>query len=124
MRSTTSRTRATRSAAATTSSRCSTRRRRSRARSTTSTSCASARRRAAPRELRQSVRVLALVVLAVPAGVLDRLPPRAVLAVPRDGAGEPLGQRNLRLPAELGPDLPRVERVAAIVAGAILHAAH
>ena len=47
----------------------------------------------------QRAAVLTLVVGAVLAGA-DRLPPPAVLAVPRDGALEPVGEAHLRLPAE------------------------
>src|SRR6201996_2109081 len=62
--------------------------------------------------------VLAFVVLAVLAGA-DRPPPVLVLAVPVDGARDPLVEVDLRLPAELGLQLLRGERVAAVVAGAV-----
>ena len=67
----------------------------------------------------QPSRVLALVVLPVLAG-LDRLPPVAVLAVPGDRLRQPgLAERVRRRPAERA-QLGVVERVAAVVAGAVL----
>src|SRR4051812_23475966 len=55
--------------------------------------------------------VLTLVVRAVLAGA-DRLPPPAVVAVPRDRALEALGEAHLRLPAERARLVGR-QRVAA-----------
>src|SRR5207244_10897166 len=57
------------------------------------------------------------VVLPVGAA-LDRLPPRPVLAVPRDRGREALLEAAPRLPARL-PQPGRVERVAAVVARAV-----
>ena len=49
-------------------------------------------------------------------------PPRLVVAVPRDGCGEPGGEVLVeRLPAELLAQLARVDRVAHVVTGAVVH---
>src|SRR4051794_24536147 len=70
--------------------------------------------------LAEPVGVLLGVVLAVLTG-LDRLPPLAVLAVPLDRLREARRvERVLRRPAER-PQLRRVDRVAAVVAGAVRH---
>src|SRR5829696_6917354 len=81
-------------------------------------------RRHVPTSLRTRVaippsppRVLRLVVLQVlPA--LDRAPPLLVVAVPLDRRLDGLLEPVLRLPAELALDPGRVDRVAAVVAGA------
>src|SRR5436190_24166994 len=70
--------------------------------------------------VREPCGVLAGVVLAVLAG-LDLLPPVPVVAIPGDRRGEAIGERRLRTPAEPA-QLPGVERVAAIVAGAVVDA--
>src|ERR1044072_9217321 len=62
--------------------------------------------------------VLLLVVLAVLAGA-DRAPPLLVVAVPLHGPLQPLGEVDLRLPAELVAELLGGERVAAVVARAV-----
>src|SRR5581483_10113755 len=61
----------------------------------------------------QPLGVLLPVVLAVLAG-LDRLPPRAVVAIPLDGLGQAVVERAPRRPAER-PQLGVVQRVAAVV---------
>src|SRR4051812_46507451 len=66
-------------------------------------------------------RVLLLVVRAVVVGLLDPLPPDAVVAVPGDGRGEALGERPAAAPAERF-ELGRVERVAPIVARPVVDA--
>ena len=49
-------------------------------------------------------------------------PPSLVLAVPPDGLGEALGEVRVgRLPAQLAAELGGVDRVAAVVAGAVAH---
>src|SRR5688500_1484041 len=63
--------------------------------------------------------VLLLVVLQVLAA-LDRLPPLRVVAVPLDRRADGLLELVPRRPAELALDLRRVDRVAAVVAGAVL----
>src|SRR5688500_6861080 len=79
--------------------------------------CASAFIFASPR------RVLRLVILQVlPA--LDGPPPVFVLAVPLDRRLDRLLEPVLRLPAELALDLARVDRVPAVVAGAVLYVLH
>src|SRR5206468_12893814 len=70
------------------------------------------------REPRRVLRVVVAPVLAR----LDRLPPGAVVAVPLDGLREAFLEAPLGLPAELA-QLRGVERVAAIVPGAILDVA-
>src|SRR5258708_5443464 len=62
--------------------------------------------------------VVALVVRPILAGA-DPLPPAAVLHVPVDGLRQPVGESDARDPAQLGADLRRVDRVAAVVAGAV-----
>src|SRR6185369_6929369 len=66
--------------------------------------------------------VVAPVVLAE-GGVrlLERPPPRLVLAVPRDRPRQAVRERHLRLPAHLA-ELPAVEAVAPVVAGTVRHA--
>ena len=55
-------------------------------------------------------------------GLLGRAPPGLVVAVPGYGLGQAGGEVGvLRLPAELVPELGRVDRVAAVVAGAVAH---
>ena len=55
-------------------------------------------------------------------GLLGRAPPGLVVAVPGYGLGQAGGEVGARgLPAELGPELGRVDRVAAVVAGAVAH---
>ena len=55
-------------------------------------------------------------------GLLGRAPPGLVVAVPGYGLGQAGGEVGVRrLPAELGPELGRVDRVAAVVAGAVAH---
>src|SRR5581483_8335036 len=61
--------------------------------------------------------VLAPVVLAVLAGA-DRAPPVLVLAVPGDGALDPLAEAHLRAPAQLQQALG-AKRIAAVVAGTV-----
>ena len=68
--------------------------------------------------LAEPLGVLLLVVRAVVAG-LDRLPPVAVVAVPGDRLGQAVRERARRRPAER-PELRGVQRVAAIVPGAVL----
>src|SRR5207247_1727739 len=66
-----------------------------------------------------AVAVLLFVIRAELAG-LERAPPRLVLAIPGDGRRERVGEPMARRPAELA-DLLRVERIAPVVAGPILH---
>jgi hypothetical protein len=66
----------------------------------------------------QSLRVLPFVELAVAAGALDRLPPLAIVPVPRDRVADAVLPRPDGLPPE-GAELRGVERVPAIVSGAI-----
>ena len=55
-------------------------------------------------------------------GLLGRAPPGLVVAVPVDRLREAGGEVGvLGLPAELGPELGGVDRVAAVVAGAVAH---
>ena len=66
--------------------------------------------------------LLALLGVLGLGGRLSRSPPSLVLAVPRDGGLEALGEVGVPgLPAELGPELGGVDRVAAVVAGAVAH---
>src|ERR1051325_1429115 len=70
---------------------------------------------------RSAAAVLALVVLAeLGVLVLDRPPPPLVVAVPPDGFCEAVVERLARPPAQR-PQLPGVERIAAIVAGTVGH---
>src|SRR5262249_157756 len=69
----------------------------------------------------QAVAVLPLVVLPVFAR-LDPRPPGPLLAVPGDGLPQAVLEGGPGLPAE-GGELRAVERVAAVVAGAVVHAA-
>src|SRR5688572_8089851 len=55
------------------------------------------------------------------AAVENALPPRAVLEVPVNRFLEPCRERLLRPPAERPLDLAGINRVAAVVPGAILH---
>src|ERR1043165_637436 len=66
------------------------------------------------------VSILLLVILPK-RSVLDRPPPRLVLAIPRDRAAECLAEVSVALEAE-ALELGRVERVAAVVALAVGHA--
>src|SRR5829696_1273285 len=68
----------------------------------------------------QPAPVLAFVVVAVLARA-DRPPPPLVAAVPVDGLLVPVVELRLRLPAQLGLDLLRRQRVAAVVARAVGH---
>lgn len=55
-------------------------------------------------------------------GLLGRAPPGPVVAVPGYGLGQAGGEVGARgLPAELAAELGRVDRVAAVVAGAVAH---
>ena len=55
-------------------------------------------------------------------GLLGRAPPGLVVAVPGYGLGQAGGEVGVRrLPAELASELGRVDRVAAVVAGAVAH---
>ena len=55
-------------------------------------------------------------------GLLGGAPPGLVLAVPGDGLGEAGREVGVgRLPAELAAELGRVDRVAAVVGGAVAH---
>ena len=55
-------------------------------------------------------------------GLLGGVPPGLVVAVPADRLREAGGEVGARgLPAELGPELGRVDRAAAVVAGAVAH---
>lgn len=55
-------------------------------------------------------------------GLLGRAPPGLVVAVPADRLREAGGEVGVRgLPAELAAELGRVDRVAAVVAGAVAH---
>ena len=55
-------------------------------------------------------------------GLLGRAPPGLAVAVPADRLGQAGGEVGaLRLPAELAAELGRVDRVAAVVAGAVAH---
>ena len=55
-------------------------------------------------------------------GLLGRAPPGLVVAVPGYGLGQAGGEVGARgLPAELAAELGRVDRVAAVVAGAVAH---
>lgn len=55
-------------------------------------------------------------------GLLGRAPPGLVVAVPRDRLDQARGEVGVRrLPAELAAELGRVDRVAAVVAGAVAH---
>ena len=55
-------------------------------------------------------------------GLLGRAPPGLVVAVPGYGLGQAGGEVGvLRLPAELAAELGGVDRVAAVVAGAVAH---
>ena len=55
-------------------------------------------------------------------GLLGRAPPGLVVAVPRDRLREARGEVGMGgLPAELAAELGRVDRVAAVVAGAVAH---
>src|SRR5271167_1706504 len=47
--------------------------------------------------------------------------PRLVLEIPANGHADATFKRGLRLPSQLTLDLARVHRVAAVVAGPILH---
>src|SRR5262249_9802802 len=71
----------------------------------------------------QAVAVLRAVELAI-RGVLflDRPPPVLVLAVPRYGLGEAAVERGLR-PESQRRELTRVERVAPVVPGPVVHEA-
>src|SRR3954467_449368 len=67
------------------------------------------------------VRPIGLVIpdrylTVAPASLLERAPPRLVVAVPRHRVGKPLLERHLRLIAELGADLLVGQRVGAVVA--------
>ena len=54
--------------------------------------------------------------------LLGGAPPGLVLAVPGDRLGEALGEVGVgRLPAELAAELRGVDRVAAVVSGAVAH---
>ena len=65
---------------------------------------------------------LSLLLILGFGGGLGRLPPGAVVRVPLDGLLQALLEvRVRRLPAELGPQLGGVDRVAAVVAGTVLH---
>ena len=65
--------------------------------------------------------LLALLLVPGFSGGLGRLPPGAVVRVPVDGLFQAgLEVRVRRLPAELGPQLRAVDRVAAVVAGTVL----
>src|SRR5712691_3727784 len=68
-----------------------------------------------------AVSVLLLVIRAELAG-LERAPPRFPLAIPGDGGGQGLAERVPWRPAEAA-HLRRVERVAPVVAGPVLHGA-
>src|SRR5439155_1355001 len=57
------------------------------------------------------------------AGALDRLPPVAVVAVPVDRGTYALAPVTPRLPAECA-NFRRLERIAPVVAGAVLDASH
>src|SRR5207248_10416313 len=74
---------------------------------------------APPRRLAPAV--LPLVVCAELAG-LERPPPRLVLAIPAHRRLQRGAERVARRPAQL-PELGRVERVAAVVAGPVGHQA-
>ena len=55
-------------------------------------------------------------------GLLGRAPPSLVVAVPGYGLGQAGGEVGVRgLPAELAAEFGRVDRVAAVVAGAVAH---
>src|SRR5262245_27212994 len=61
-----------------------------------------------------------------PGGPLDdrrplpqRLPPLAMPGIPGDRLGQTLVEPDLRLPAELAPDLRPVEHVSPVVAGPV-----
>ncbi len=76
---------------------------------------------AANRSIRQTV-LLPLGGVPRLGGLLGRAPPGLVVAVPRDRLGQAGGEVGMRgLPAELGPELGGVDRVAAVVAGAVAH---
>src|SRR5947209_6745541 len=76
-----------------------------------------------PRLLRESLRVLLVVVPTVLA-LLDGLPPLAVVAIPLDRRLEPAAvERVVRRPAEVA-HLRRVDRVAPVVARAVGDHAH
>src|SRR4051795_7205999 len=55
------------------------------------------------------------------ADLLERSPPGLVVAVPGDGVGEALLEGHLWLVAEFGADLVVGQRVAAVVAFAVVH---
>src|SRR4051812_50002205 len=68
---------------------------------------------------RSPPRVLRFVILQILAA-LDVPPPVLVVAVPLDRRFDRQLEAVLRLPAELAFDLARVDRVAAVLAGAVL----
>ena len=66
--------------------------------------------------------LLPLRAVAGLGGLLGRAPPGLVVAVPGYGLGQAGGEVGARgRPAELGPELGGVDRVAAVVAGAVAH---
>ena len=76
---------------------------------------------AANRSIRQTV-LLPLGGVPGLGGLLGRAPPGLVVAVPGYGLGQAGGEVGARgLPAELAAELGRVDRVAAVVAGAVAH---
>src|SRR5438876_951759 len=81
------------------------------------------RHRATASDLAEAPGVLLVVVLPESAGALDRLPPVAVVAVPVDRGTYALAPVTPRLPAECA-NFRRLERIAPVVAGAVLDASH
>ena len=82
----------------------------------------SGRASASGRACRGGAGLLALRPVPGLGGLLGRAPPGLVVAVPADRLREAGGEVGVPgLPAELGPQLGRVDRVAAVVAGAVAH---